>query len=94
MSAPFHPKEDSILTFKGFIESVRRAAKNFKDIRKGKNKTYDKIEDFVMSAFSLFYLQSPSFLSFQREMESAQGNNNARTLFGISNSKFEILGNV
>lgn len=83
MSAPFHPKEDSILTFKGFIESIRRAAKNFKDIRKGKNKTYDKIEDFVMSAFSLFYLQSPSFLSFQREMESAQGNNNARTLFGI-----------
>ena len=41
------------------------------------------MEDFVLSAFSIFYLQCPSFLSYQQTMETDQGNNNARTLFRV-----------
>ena len=36
-----------------------------------------------MSAFAVFFLQSPSWLSCQRAMQGEKGGNNARTLFGI-----------
>jgi hypothetical protein len=72
-----------ILSFDGMVDSINRVGSQFKDKRKGKNKSYKKIEDFVLSAFSVFYLQCPSFLAHQEAMESDQGNNNARTLFGI-----------
>jgi hypothetical protein len=42
------------------------------------------MKDIALSAFSIFFTQSPSFLAFQRSMEKANGKNNARTLFGIS----------
>jgi hypothetical protein len=73
----------NILSFEGIVQSISQAGSRFKDKRKGQNKSYKKIEDFVLSAFSIFYLQCPSFLSYQEAMESDQGNNNARTLFGI-----------
>jgi len=36
-----------------------------------------------MSAFSMFYMQSSSFLEFQRKMEKETGRNNAKSLFEI-----------
>jgi len=42
-----------------------------------------KMEDVVLSAFSMFQMQSVSFLSFQRKMEEREGKNNAKSLFGI-----------
>ena len=41
--------------------------------------------DVALSAFSVFFTPSPSFLAYQRSLEQAQGNNNARTLFGVHN---------
>lgn len=84
MSAPFAPHINlkSTLTFAGMVETLRHVARGFKDKRQGNNRQY-AIEDFALSAFSVFYLQCPSFLSYQQVMETAQGNNNARTLFGI-----------
>ena len=38
--------------------------------------------DAALSAFSVFYMQSPSFLEYQRSLEQSHGKNNARTLFG------------
>lgn len=70
------------LTFEGIVESLRDLGRGFKDKRQGKNTQY-KMDDIVLSAFSVFYFQCPSFLSYQQIMESEQGNNNARTLFGI-----------
>ena len=35
------------------------------------------------SAFSIFFTQSPSFLSFQRTMQQAKGRNNAQSLFQV-----------
>ena len=39
--------------------------------------------DIALSAFAVFFTQCPSFLSFQRNMEQAQGRNNARSLFQV-----------
>jgi len=58
------------------------AIARFPDNRKGKNTVYT-LREITLSAFSVFLTQSPSFLSHQRTMQSAKGNNNARTLFAI-----------
>jgi hypothetical protein len=39
--------------------------------------------DAALSAFSVFFTQSPSFLDWQIRMEQAQGKNNATSLFGV-----------
>ena len=39
--------------------------------------------DFGLSAFAMFFMQSASFLSFQRKLEKGQGRSNCQTLFGI-----------
>ena len=39
--------------------------------------------DIGLSAFSLFFLQSPSFLAHQRRLEEGQGRSNCQTLFGL-----------
>jgi len=38
--------------------------------------------DAALSAFSIFFMQSPSFLEYQRTLEQTHGRNNARSLFG------------
>lgn len=63
---------------------VREAAAGFPDTRKGSN-TSHTIPDAVMSAFAVFFLQSPSWLSCQRAMQDEKGRSNALTLFGIGN---------
>lgn len=68
--------------FRSFIEKFRKESVKFPDKRVGKNSVY-KIEDIVLSAFSMFHMQSNSFLSFQRRMESKEGRNNANSLFGL-----------
>jgi hypothetical protein len=40
--------------------------------------------DIGLSAFSLFFMGSPSFLAHQRRLERGQGRSNCLTLFGIS----------
>jgi hypothetical protein len=70
------------LTFQSIVRCLGDIGKGFKDKRQGKNTQY-KMDDILLSAFSVFYFQCPSFLSYQQTMESEQGNNNARTLFGI-----------
>jgi hypothetical protein len=40
--------------------------------------------DIGLSAFSLFFMGSPSFLAHQRTLERGQGRSNCQTLFGIS----------
>lgn len=52
------------------------------DIRKGRNKQY-RVDDALMSAFSLFFMQSGSFLQYQRQMATKKGRSNAKSLFGI-----------
>jgi hypothetical protein len=41
------------------------------------------LRDIGMSAFAVFFCQSPSFLAFQRLMQQAHGINNAENLFDV-----------
>ena len=79
MSAPFGR---FALTMGDITRLIRGAFETFVDARKGKNKTYTLV-DAGLSAFSVFFMQSPSFLEYQRTLEQAHGENNARTLFGV-----------
>lgn len=50
--------------------------------KQGPNTKYS-IKDAALSAFSVFHMQSPSFLDHQKHLQRTKGRNNARTLFGI-----------
>lgn len=70
------------LKYKEMLNKVRSVMEAAPEHREGKNKQYELV-DAGMSAFSVFYMQEASFLSWQEEMEKKQGKNNARSLFGI-----------
>src|SRR5882762_8148971 len=65
------------------IERLEAACADFPDVRSGKNSSYD-LPDVGMSAFSVFFTQSPSFLAHQRDMKLRKGRSNAESLFGLS----------
>ena len=79
MSAPFGK---NALTFSDVVKQLQTTFETFTDRRTGKNTTYS-LTDAGLSAFSVFFMQSPSFLEFQRTMQKTQGKNNAQTLFGV-----------
>jgi hypothetical protein len=79
MSVPFGP---FALTLDDITKQMRGTFEGFTDPRKGKNKSYTMV-DAALSAFSVFFTQSPSFLEYQRGLEQAHGDNNARALFGV-----------
>jgi hypothetical protein len=69
-------------SFNTLLSYLDESIEQFVEIRTGSNIQYP-LRDVVLSAFSVFFTQSPSFLSFQTMMEKNKGNSNARTLFGI-----------
>ncbi len=78
MSAPFKPANTvSPLNFEGMLALLQQQAEQFPDIRTGNNLSFPDIADVVLSAFSVFYLQHPSFLNHQQQMELDRGHNNA-----------------
>lgn len=79
MSVPFGP---CALTLGDITTQLRNTFAQFTDPRRGKNTRYTLV-DAGLSAFSVFFMQSPSFLDYQRTLEQTQGQSNAQTLFGI-----------
>ena len=79
MSVPFGP---FVLTLDDITQQIRSTFAQFTDPRRGKNTRYTLV-DAGLSAFSVFFMQSPSFLEYQRSLEQTQGKNNAQTLFGV-----------
>ena len=73
-------KEKTILD--GIIEEIRTISKDLTDYRTGSNKQYE-IADVAMSGFSVFFMQSESFLDWQRRMEDELEVSNVKGLFGI-----------
>ena len=65
------------------IQTLRRQCKQFPDVRTGKNQQYE-MADAGMSAFSVFFTQSPSFLAHQRDMQLDKGQSNAERLFELA----------
>ncbi len=62
---------------------LRQCCDSFPDKRRGINTTYP-IADIGMAAFSIFFMQSPSFLAYQRQLCDGHGRSNCETLFGLS----------
>ena len=64
------------------IKRLEQVCEGFPDLRTGKNSIYD-LADVGMSAFSVFFTQSPSFLAHQRDMKLRKGRCNAESLFEL-----------
>jgi hypothetical protein len=71
-------------TQSNLIGQIKQAFENLPDARSG-NGVYQKyaMPDAALSAFSVFFMQSPSFLDYQNTMEKERGKNNAQGLFGV-----------
>ena len=69
-------------TFARVVDAFRATLSSLPDKRTGKNSRY-QILDAALSAFSVFFTQTPSFLAHQRKMSDAKGLSNAQTLFGV-----------
>jgi len=50
--------------------------------RQGENTKYE-IADAGLASFGVFFMQSPSFLAHQRDMQRRKGENNANSLFEV-----------
>jgi hypothetical protein len=64
------------------LGSLRGCLAGFPDKRRGMNTRYD-MADIGMSAFSVFFMQSPSFLAHQRQLYEGPGTSNCASLFGL-----------
>ena len=73
----------SPLDFDALKGILNRRIEQLPDHRKPGPNTRYSIKDAALSAFRIFYMQSPSFLDHQKHLQRTKGRNNARTLFGI-----------
>jgi hypothetical protein len=64
------------------LAGLRAVCATFPDPRKGRWGNI-AMADFGLSAFALFFMQSASFLAFQRALEKGHGRSNCQSLFGI-----------
>ena len=65
-----------------YLETLGETCARLPDARRGRNIQYT-MRDIGMATFSLFFMQCPSFLHFQREWVKRNGRSNAHTLFGL-----------
>ena len=70
------------LSFFNLINILQNTIDGLPEHREGKNITY-MIRDAALGAFSVFFMQSPSFLAYQENMQRKEGRNNAGSLFGL-----------
>lgn len=70
----------SFTTLLGWMNSVIAQMNDPRQPSNGKKYT---VKDAVLSAFSVFFMQSESFLEHQRQMQTRRGRDNAQTLFGV-----------
>jgi hypothetical protein len=82
------------LSIDRLVKKIKEAARQFPDLRTGKNTQYG-MEDAVMGAFSVFFTQCASFLEYQQEMKRSKGRSNAESLFEMveipSDSQIRVL---
>ena len=82
MAFPFAPKPRPF-TAPNLIERIRTTFREFPDGRRGGNHQLYTMEETALSACSVFFTQSPSFLDYQCRMQRRLGKNNAQSLFGV-----------
>ena len=64
------------------FDLLRKTASSFPDCRTGKNIQYSP-EEFLMTAFSAFFIQSPSFNSHKNMSGDILANGNAKSVFDL-----------
>ena len=64
------------------VKEMGEVLEKLPDHRKKSNATKYSVKDAALSAFGVFFMQSPSFLSHQRDMKRNQGKSNMESLFG------------
>ena len=72
-----------IIRMQWLLKMLTTELDDLPDERKPSNNSKYTVEEALLSAFSVFFLQSPSFLDYQRLMKSRKGRDNANSLFGI-----------
>ena len=75
---------NNLLAFTSLVSCLKDVVASIEDSRTGTNCVYS-LEDIFLSAFSVFFTQSPSFLSHQKLMQQSKGKNNSKSVFGIKN---------
>jgi hypothetical protein len=72
-------------TLEDLVSGLRETCAGLPDKRRGKNSHYT-MADIGMAAFSVFFMQSPSFLAHQRQLADGHGHgrSNCETLFGMT----------
>ena len=71
------------LSFDHLQTILRQHTAALPDVRKPSPNTRYTIQNAVLGAFGIFFMQSPSFLEYQRQLHQRQGHDNAQSLFGI-----------
>ena len=67
------------------IAELKGVCAGLPDQRKGPRRDGDyTMADIGLSAFSMFFMGSPSFLGHQRALAEGHGRSNCQTLFGMS----------
>ncbi len=72
------------LSLEALMQHFRKRWLALPDHRKPNNNQRYTMADGVLSAFSVFFMQSPSFLAHQRLLQRNKGRNNARSLFQVT----------
>ena len=75
--------EPMTLSFGVLIAYLSQAMGQMADPRQASNATKYSLKDAVLAAFSVFLMQSESFLEYQRHQQSHHGNSNTQSLFGM-----------
>jgi hypothetical protein len=81
-SRSFDPQPFTIVNLISKIHSVFSRLPDSRKTSTSNNLKY-AVSDAVLSAFSVFFTQSPSFLDYQIRMQKECGQNNAQSIFGV-----------
>jgi len=73
----------NLLFLDDIIHQFQSSWQNLPDQRKPNNNKRYEIRDAALSAFSVFFMQSASFLAHQRDMHKRKGKENVSTLFEV-----------
>jgi len=75
--------EPLALSFPVLLSYLQQVIATIPDPRQASNATRYTLRDVILATFSIFFMQSESFLDYQRQLQSHCGQDNAQTLFGL-----------
>lgn len=73
----------SVVSFRSLKSLLDGAISEIADPRAPSNATSYRLRDALLGAFGCFFMQSESFLDYQRQLNSRHGKDNAQSLFGL-----------